>query len=70
MHLPSRIYRVREDAHGLRSVEVSAELLYLPQAQIEQTLKDLQTDYLDLYCIHWPVAMSTQLDQVSSGLVE
>ena len=25
------------------------------QAQLEQTLADLGTDYIDLYCSHWPV---------------
>ena len=42
--VPSLLTRCRWNAHQPNVAE-----------GLEQTLKDLQTDYLDLYLIHWPV---------------
>jgi diketogulonate reductase-like aldo/keto reductase len=46
------------------------------RAQVRQTLEDLQTDYLDLYLIHWPVpgkhvpAYQTLLELQSEGNIK
>eukprot|EP00055_Hartaetosiga_balthica_P016900 m.109654 g.109654 ORF g.109654 m.109654 type:complete len:309 (+) comp9205_c0_seq1:121-1047(+) len=60
----------KEIGEALHACNVSREELYLVskawtttiyngaeavKAQVEQSLKDLQTEYLDLFLIHWPV---------------
>ena len=45
------------DSHGYMDV----------QPAIEQSLKDLQLDYLDLYLVHWPVALKKGLYRPETG---
>ena len=44
--------KLRNSAHGYENV----------RKEVEATLADLQTDYLDLYLIHWPVVAGHQED--------
>ena len=45
------------DSHGLDDV----------QPALEKSLKNLQLDYLDLYLVHWPVAIKKGLNRPDSG---
>ncbi|XP_057364886.1 aldo-keto reductase family 1 member B1-like [Daphnia carinata] len=40
---------------------------HLVEPTLRQTLKDLQTDYLDLYLIHWPTAFEENMGLVPKG---
>lgn len=51
----------REDLFVTSKLWNNAHLPQKVQPNIEQSLKDLQLDYLDLYLIHWPVAVQPHI---------
>ncbi|MDN6326981.1 MAG: aldo/keto reductase [Alkalibacterium sp.] len=50
--------KLRNKAHGYGNV----------RQEVEETLKSLNTDYLDLYLIHWPVVTSQDEDWAEDNL--
>lgn len=50
--------KLRNSAHGYENVK----------SEVEATLRDLKTDYLDLYLIHWPVVQGHQEDWEKDNL--
>ncbi|KAF9266496.1 Aldo/keto reductase [Marasmius fiardii PR-910] len=45
----------KEVAEGIKSSGVPRSEIFLVQADLDNTLAELETDYLDLFLIHWPV---------------
>jgi len=57
----------REDLWITSKLWNNAHLQKDVQPALEQTLRDLQIDYLDLYLIHWPVALRPEIGFPQKG---